>query len=489
MQIKEKLRDLYNEGLEYALLGGNVDLVPTQMCRLSSFSEKWKDTPTDLYFACLEEPLDWNADNDTIYGEKDDSVDFGPEIKVTRIPLNKMTDVTMFVNRILNYEKGIYITPLTWKNRILLCGNGLSSNTSDDARKDSEKMYNIGICKYMYYPRFRFFNTYTDYPEGASYPITNINLQTEIEKGYAYWDYNGHGWIHSWGALEDGSLYDYHKANELQNNTYTVVTTVSCYSNSFDIMNDENQIYDDHNKFSIALIKNPNSGIVAYYGSSREGWRKPSPVYNTAFYQNLFSGNSSNFGEIAQLSKSDLLCMINDNDDWISNQYRSLQFSINPVGDPEMPLRTSYPHHFDSISITATSNSLMVNTNVDSCVICVMSANDNGLTFYDADTLKQKSYPFAADTMSICITKDNYIPVVYKYVKGGNLYIQNETMQENNHVRGDYIMVGSNVTTEKEEGPVVIEDGETTLESSNGVTITRDFEVKEGAEFEIKISN
>ena len=75
------------------------------------------------------------------------------------------------------------------------------------------------------------------------------------------------------------------------------------------------------------------------------------------------------------------------------------------------------------------------------------------------------------------------------YVKGGNLYIQNETMQENNHVRGDYIMVGSNVTTEKEEGPVVIEDGETTLESSNGVTITRDFEVKEGAEFEIKISN
>lgn len=75
------------------------------------------------------------------------------------------------------------------------------------------------------------------------------------------------------------------------------------------------------------------------------------------------------------------------------------------------------------------------------------------------------------------------------YVKGGNLYIQNETMQENNHVRGDYIMVGSNVTTKKEEGPVVIENGAIILESANGVTITRDFEVKEGAEFEIKISN
>jgi hypothetical protein len=50
-------------------------------------------------------------------------------------------------------------------------------------------------------------------------------------------------------------------------------------------------------------------------------------------------------------------------------------------------------------------------------------------------------------------------------------------------------MVGSNVTTEKEEGPVIIEDGATTIESTNGVTITRDFEVKEGAKFEIKISN
>ena len=55
-------------------------------------------------------------------------------------------------------------------------------------------------------------------------------------------------------------------------------------------------------------------------------------------------------------------------------------------------------------------------------------------------------------------------------------------------IRG-YIMVGSNVTTEKEEGPVVIENGSTILESANGVTITRDFEVREGAEFEIKISN
>jgi len=36
---------------------------------------------------------------------------------------------------------------------------------------------------------------------------------------------------------------------------------------------------------------------------------------------------------------------------------------------------------------------------------------------------------------------------------------------------------------------LIIYNGSTILESANGVTITRDFEVREGAEFEIKISN
>lgn len=487
LKIKKKLRDLYEEGLEYALLGGNVDLVPAQMCKLPVYDSKNKHstTPSDLFFSCFDNSLDWNAYSDTIYGEKRDSVDFGPEIVVTRIPLSQSDDVKMFVNRIINYEKGKIIEPMEWKNRILMCGNHVNEFNLYDSQNESEKMYESAILPYNY-PRFRFYNTFTDYPEGSSYPITGRNLQAEIEKGYAFWDYAGHGWIHTWGGLEDGSLFDYHCASDIHNKTFTVVTTSCCYSNAFDIIKDGNQIFDDHNRFSIALIKNPNSGVIAYYGSSREGWYPNySNNYSTHFYQNLFNGTCSNFGKLAQLSKSELLSKIDDD-----VCFRALQFSINPLGDPEMPIRTSTPKTFNSVNITSLGeDSINVNANIDSCIICVMSANDNGLTFYDADTLKHKSYPFAADTMSICITKDNYIPAIYKYVKGDNLYIQNETMQGNNHVRGDYIMVGSNVTTEKEEGPVSIENGSTILESANGVTITRDFEVREGAEFEIKISN
>lgn len=485
LQIKKELRDLYEEGLEYALLGGNVDLVPTQMCYPSWHPGETISTPADLYYSCFNKSFNWDANNNGICGESDDSVDITPYIYVTRIPLSKSTDVEMFVKRILNYERDMDIEPFAWKNRILLSAN--KNTTYGDYQERSDKIYNWGILPYQHYSRFRFYDSYTDYPEGALYPLSGDNLQEEIEKGYAFVNYCGHGYIHAWGHLEDSTLYYYRHAGNLNNPTLTVVTTTCCHSNAFDIMREGNQIYDDHNKFSIALIKNPNSGVVSYYGCSREGLTYYTYSYLISFYKHLFNGSSFNYGKVAQLSKSELSSSA------ISGANHSfywwLQLTINPIGDPEMPLRTSTPQFFDSVNITIDGDHIRVNTNVDSCIICVMSANDNGLTFYDADTLRQKSYPFAADTMSICITKDNYIPVVYKYVKGGNLYIQNETMHGNNRIHGGYIMVGSNVTTEKEAGPVVIEDGATTIESTNGVTITRDFEVKEGAELEIKISN
>ncbi|MBQ6063611.1 MAG: hypothetical protein IJK87_08275 [Prevotella sp.] len=485
LKIKKKLRDLYEEGLEYALLGGNVDLVPAQMCKITDSIHFSKDTlittPTDLYYACFNNFFDWNEDGDSLYGEIEDSVDLSPFIFVSRIPLSNYQDVDMFVNRVLNYEKGISTDSVAFNNRILLCGGNLSNNNY--VRLTSDNMYKKNIKPYQKYPCFRFYDTDTDYPDGASYQLTGDHLQSEIEKGYAFVDYGGHGWCHAWGELEENTLYDYHHARSLHNNSYTVVTTICCHSNAFDKTAVDG--YDDNHKFSIVLLKNPNSSVIAYLGSSREGFSSTSYLYSSSFYNKLFGEKCFNFARLVQSSKSLYQTMTKT-----SERHRWLQYSINPLGDPEMPLRISTPKSFDSIIITLLGEeSIYVNANVDSCVICVMSANDNGFSYYRVDTLRQKTYPFAADTMSICITKDNYIPVVYKYVKGGNLYIQNETMHGNNHIHGGYIMVGSNVTIEKEEGPVIIEDGATTIECTNGVTITRDFEVKEDAEFEIKISN
>ena len=482
LNIKRALKDMYDDGLEYALLGGGVELIPVQMCHPARFTIDTNSIPSDMFYACFDNSFDWNANNNNVCGEVNDNVDFGPEIIVTRIPLSDFADVNVIVKRIINYERDMDIEPLAWKDRILMCGNAISDKDTCDAQRYSEKMYNEGISRFKYYSRFRFYNSYTDYPQGSSYPLNGDNLQTEIEKGYAFWDYAGHGWIHAWGQLEDSTLYDYHHAEDLINKTFTVITTICCYSNAFD--KNASDGYDDRHKMCTGLLRNPNSGIVAYYGSSREGWSPTSFAYNTSFYKHLFNGNSSNFGKVAMLSKSDY-----SSNAYNSDIHRFLQYAINPVGDPEMPMRTSIPHKFDHLSITA-NESIYINTGVDNCTICAMSISDGGESFYEVRKgVRTTSFELVSDSMSICVSKDNYIPTIYTIVRGGNIYIQNEELTKNNDIQGSYIRIGSNVTTDKDEGPVTIENGSTVIKSTNGVTITQDFEVKEGAGFEIRVVN
>lgn len=49
-----------------------------------------------------------------------------------------------------------------------------------------------------------------------------------------------------------------------------------------------------------------------------------------------------------------------------------------------------------------------------------------------------------------------------------------------------YYNIGSDVTNTKEKGNVVIDNGKTIIQSENGVTITKNFTIKEDAIFEIK---
>ena len=119
-----------------------------------------------------------------------------------------------------------------------------------------------------------------------------------------------------------------------------------------------------------------------------------------------------------------------------------------------------------------------------------MSISDGGESFYEVRKgVRTTSFELVSDSMSICVSKDNYIPTIYTIVRGGNIYIQNEELTKNNDIQGSYIRIGSNVTTDKDEGPVTIENGSTVIKSTNGVTITQDFEVKEGAGFEIRVVN
>lgn len=69
---------------------------------------------------------------------------------------------------------------------------------------------------------------------------------------------------------------------------------------------------------------------------------------------------------------------------------------------------------------------------------------------------------------------------------GNTVYLQNESVNTDYEVFSNQTFAGSNVTTDKPNGPVEVNKGNTIINGTNGVTINDSFEVKNGASFEIR---
>ena len=77
------------------------------------------------------------------------------------------------------------------------------------------------------------------------------------------------------------------------------------------------------------------------------------------------------------------------------------------------------------------------------------------------------------------MTRKGFKPYVINILRGP--YVQNETFVDKTFVISDGVLIGSDVTDQKPQGPVVIESNSFNIFSPNGVTIKNNFEVKPGA--------
>ncbi len=78
--------------LEYVILGGDDEVVPERGCKGQVGSTVDNRMPTDIYYSNLDGT--WNANNNTIYGETSDQVDFIPEVHIGRFPAETIGDLT-----------------------------------------------------------------------------------------------------------------------------------------------------------------------------------------------------------------------------------------------------------------------------------------------------------------------------------------------------------------------------------------------------------
>ena len=484
-----------NNGISYVLLGGNIDIVPTVRGFLKydgSYSSEESACPCDLFYACTD---DWDLYSTNAYwGHTNNVLSIIPQIHVTRIPAGNATEANIMINRIINYERDPHIT--LWKDSILMAGH-LSDETQysylynrpiSAAEFKGDQMY-TSILLNKSISRYRLYDSWTDHPNGSNYQFNNSHLINKLSNGYPFIHIDVHGNYGEY-TLEE-NVFNVGNALAFNNPQYSMIVTCACSTNDFYHLYHSDCLGE-------SFMKNPNGGIIAYWGSSAKEWASSEGFfaeasidkYNKRLYCHLFEEEDNHFGEIATQAKTDLLTSNMS----YQEPYRWTLFALNPLGDTEMPIYIYQPRSFDNATISYNAGQLYIDLN-DSAIsngypykVCVMSLNDFGESYYviNESSLDQLfvDVPVGND-YSVCVTRPGYRPFVINCYNSG--YIQNDTIADYSVCYSDNLQIGRNVTNAKPYGTVSIEnDAVLKIYSNNGVTIQNSFEVKQGATLEIR---
>ncbi len=487
-KIKSCINDLYaNNGLKWVLLGGDNTVVPVQGCIGKShgnFGLIDSLIPCDLYYSCLSPYYlaTWDHNENGVIGEDNgDGVSLYPSLYLARAPVRTSNHVKAFVNKTIDYEKNPQTS--NYLEEMLLTGAELDNAWGglSDAHQKSEILYSSYISPYWTGERTRFYDSGTDFSGGASYDLSSTNLQTQLNNGYHFVHMATHGGQAAW-AVETGSNYSSTNAANLSNQNKSIVITIACNTNDFDDTRDSSDPC-----LSEAFLRNPHGGCVLYWGSSREGFGTykqelgPSFRYNAQFFKCLFSDTEDTpyrFGAVTALAKSKYAKHI-----YSYSVDRWLQFSLNAIGDPELPIYTEDPSTFLDASVSQSGNDVTVKTGgITGCTIALTSV-DYGRSYFDVK--ENDSIVVFTDVNTpfyVTITKHNYIP--YQYPT--DIYIQNHTFSSDAYIGARNIYVGNDVKPSSVQGDVKIESGVTVVfDPIESIIFDTGFEVKPEGEFEI----
>ena len=527
-KIKHYLKNLYDNDPDrdnkdfFLLLGGDVNIVPTAYC----ISLQKDDTashallPCDMFYGCYENNWMWDklTDRNNILGEMEDGVSVKNNMYVTRASVRNTEQANVFVNKIIQYEAN---PPLNnnWGDKLFYFGympnglNYLSASMDSVINQVITPNWN-GFVGKLFVENSLQQNANTNLYDPSLFTsqtlLKNLFLE-QMRQNYSLVIENSHGLHDSWQF--DISFRDTLKnffssdADTIWSNFPKIIETTACDTNGFE--RDENT---NGPSLGESFMRNPINGIVAYIGSSREGYGTiASPINPVAHYKNSILFNQryiiglfqpyvdirkdstdnlkvKHLGKLVDYAKRGwnlkLTFNPNKNDGIYTN--RKLYFAENTLGDPEMPIYTQHPMLFDSVScqIDSFNNKIIISTGVADTRLHIIS-NDK---LYETTGTTYELPMMSKDSIEFVLTKQNFIPTLFTPFKTTK-YIQNETISENTlHTGYDYIKVGRNVDITKTFGNVVVSSGKTvTLKANKEIEIRNSFEVPLGAELIIDV--
>ncbi len=258
--------------------------------------------------------------------------DYYADISVGRLSANSANEVTVQVNKIIEYEKSPQ-NSATWYESALGIGSAEGSGSGDDGEMDKDHIQVIWDDKLDPFT----YNVYsTAYDPGA----TDVMVADAVNNGVSIINYCGHGSMTSWGT----SGFDNNDVNNLSNGSMLpFIFSVACVNGAFD----------DGDCFAEAWLRKDGGGAVMFLGSTiNQPWQPP--MRGQDYFNDLIIGgydydahpgqNGINTTEqrtfVGSIVINGFALMLNESNS--SSDVETIQtWSI--FGDPSMQIRTAPP--------------------------------------------------------------------------------------------------------------------------------------------------
>jgi len=323
-------------GIEYVLLGGDVEIIPTRRLyvNLSDWNtgligeipkEGW--IPSDLYFGCLDGT--WNDDFDKKFGEQkeysiDEEADFIAEVYIGRAPVDNKYEVTTFVKKVIQFE-----TTEKPKDILLHQANLNDWNFPDTTvipEACAKQITNDYIIHKLYQKNGEI--SVTDWINCFNKP----NKLLILHVGNGFTDYlhgAGNSWYELYNSPRGAVYFETGDIYKIRNTFYPIHISISCCSGDFtasDCIAEELLLWSYGGPS--ACFFNSEVGCVNNTDAS-----KYSAEFIEKIFYEMFENNTKELGKINYFSKYHFI-----NISELDPTYRWCYYEINLLGDPETPV-------------------------------------------------------------------------------------------------------------------------------------------------------
>ncbi len=274
--IKDFFRYAYNNWsspqLSHAILLGEGiadtrDNSPSRKYNLIPVRKTWTDkhgaTASDTWYGC-------------IVGD-----DLIPDITVARITAWEEEQIADFAEKARSYREDLHTNRL-WNSTLTFTAGGKIEDGHDMFSRQSEKIRKLSVPE-KYHVKRVYTSTQTvsrDYFGGT------FDLKDAINSGTQYVQFMGHGGGRVWA---DYNLFNNNDIATLNNRTYPVVLSLSCYASAFDT--------NGSGSISETLILQPNKGAIVSLGFAGLGYLYQDEEWGHAFCEAAFEHDFPTLGD------------------------------------------------------------------------------------------------------------------------------------------------------------------------------------------------